>query len=131
MTKSSLVDKLKKLFFPEGVPIRSMIYLAGLFSVALLHTIGSESFYNAKEKDKNKIILWEKEISELNLEYNVIQNEIDEFSENAESKYVNYKLIKDIHKKLEIEEKLHFMNQSKNNGLTYQEAIIKYEAKYN
>lgn len=76
MTKS-LGDKLKELFFPEKVPLYKITLLAGLFSVALLHTIGSQIYHGLKENKKKENMLWKNELIELKKEKNSLKNKLD------------------------------------------------------
>ena len=144
MIKLSLADKLKELFIPKEVPIYKVKLLAGLFSVALFHTIGFEIYHSIKEKSENKRELWSEEISKLEREYDFVQDYFDKVSlekekalKNSKSKipaHLQYKFEFVFNKKMELNDKLNFMHDLSDTlsdkNLSYEKALKIYEDQY-
>ncbi len=142
MTKS-LRDKLKKLFFPENVPAYKIKLLAGLFSVALLHTIGSGIYPGLKENKntedkKNKYILWQDELNKLEKEKIFAESyvkkiilEIAIIPKESRPSHLLYKFKRALDNRDSLKDKLIFMHNLsdtlKNKNLSYQEAAQRYE----
>lgn len=142
MTKS-LRNKLKELFFPKNVPLYKIKLLAGLFSVAFLHTVGSQIYNNLKEnkntENKKKVYaLWRDELTELEKEKNFAQNylekavlEISIIPKKSRSSSLWDKFEAALNKRDSLKNKLDFLRNLsdtlKNKNLSYQEAAQRYE----